>query len=356
MDTFQLPPHVEALRCMMVEGGGDGRVMPPELVGEVMGYCGSPMLRMDGPSEEMPTMMNPLDLDYAFIDDGEMYHVQCSNGTIDIIRSHTGALACICWSSRYISEVDVHECCYDAENRRLFISYSHGQGRIMHHGLVGYSFSDKRVFLEVDLDTLSNRHVQCCSLSAAGDFLYIACMRSGVIDVYYIQWSKSKEVKLAYSVATAKGPLRVFLRALPTAPSSVNVLYQYVSERPSETVLVRKCRQVKLRIVRSEPFIKFEAIQNMTTEAEEIDGDPTPLLGSKPPMYFFQPTEGGTCCLRSADDLRKLAEFDLGGGELPACRIIVDGRWTLGYFRAVDGEDNVFGTYHLVRFHPYVNE
>ncbi|KAF4685054.1 hypothetical protein FOZ60_006992 [Perkinsus olseni] len=51
MATFQLPPHVEALRCMMVEGGGDGRVMPPELVGEVMDYCGRPMLRMDGPSE-----------------------------------------------------------------------------------------------------------------------------------------------------------------------------------------------------------------------------------------------------------------------------------------------------------------
>ncbi|KAF4750485.1 hypothetical protein FOZ63_019559, partial [Perkinsus olseni] len=26
-------------------------VMPPELVGEVMDYCGRPMLRMDGPSE-----------------------------------------------------------------------------------------------------------------------------------------------------------------------------------------------------------------------------------------------------------------------------------------------------------------
>ncbi|KAF4698002.1 hypothetical protein FOZ63_008183, partial [Perkinsus olseni] len=120
MATFQLPPHVEALRCMVVEGGGDGRVMPPELVGEVMNYCGTPILRMDGPSEQVATKLDPINLEYAFIDDGEIYRVVVVDGDICVVGSHTRE--CLYTTKKHTCQIHLQAWCYDAEHRRLFIS------------------------------------------------------------------------------------------------------------------------------------------------------------------------------------------------------------------------------------------
>ncbi|KAF4685046.1 hypothetical protein FOZ60_006984 [Perkinsus olseni] len=351
MATFQLPPHVEALRCMMVEGGGDGRVMPPELVGEVMGYCGTPIPRLDGPSEEVATKLDPINLEYAFVDDGEIYRIVAVDGDICAVGSHTRE--CLYTTKKRMGQIRLQAWCYDAEHRRLFISYFYDDGRGFHsstnYELIGYSFPQSHVFLEMILDTLSMRDLEQCSFCAAEDFLYLTFLSPVAVDVYYIRWAESKVAKLAYSLAIPANrgwsPPIIPCDSLYTfssAPSSLDVLY----------VTTSIWHQARFRIVRSHPFIKFEAFRSVRAKAEGFEGRLIPILGSKPPLYVSRPRDGGTCHLRSANELRKLAEFDLGT-HLPDY-FIVDGRWTLGCLNQYYYLRRRY--FHFMRFHPYVDE
>ncbi|KAF4746002.1 hypothetical protein FOZ63_005904, partial [Perkinsus olseni] len=338
-------------------GGGDGRVMPPELVGEVMGYCGTPILRLDGLSEEVATLMHPLDLEYAFIDNGEVYHVEGRNSSIALLRSHTRALKYIYSPKNHMTHIKLYGCCYDAEHRRLFIFYAYDNGPSVRYALVGYSFSEERIFLDMDLDTFSNKS-GIYSLSAAGDFVYMAFTRRFAVDVYYIRWAKSKEAKLAYSFGTVHSPERLSVLALPTSPPSVNVLYQYMPYMPMEEPGLSSCvfsyHQLRLQMVRSQPFIKFKAVKIMRVESER--GFLVPIIGSHPPLYVSHFKVGNEVHLHSADNLRELAELYLAEAKLENGRMIVDGRWTLGYLRRLDSKYNGSGYHHLVRVHPYVDE
>ncbi|KAF4659759.1 hypothetical protein FOZ61_003816 [Perkinsus olseni] len=345
MANFQLPPHVGALRCMMVEGGGDGRVMPPELVGEVMGYCGTPILRLDGPSEEVATKLDPFNLEYAFIDDGELYHIVAVDGDICAVGSHTRE--CLYMTKDHTCQTHLRAWCYDSEHRRLFISYSYGHGRGFHYELIGYSFPQSHVFFEMNLDTFSMRDLEDCSFCPAEDILYLTFLSPVAVDVYYIRWAESKVAKLAYSLAipaSGEPPITRYhgLYTFSSAPSSVDVLYMTNSI----------CHHVKLSMVRSDRLIKFEASRSLRAKAEGFEGRLIPILGSKPPLYVSRPRDGGTCHLRSANELRKLAEFDLG--TRPPDYIIVDGRWTLGCLNQYYHLHRRY--FHFMRFHPYVDE
>ncbi|KAF4706582.1 hypothetical protein FOZ63_027633 [Perkinsus olseni] len=341
MATFQLPPHVEALRYMMVEGGGDGRVMPPELVGEVMGYCGRPILRMDGPSEMVYTKDTPC---YnTFKRDNVLYSIEVfhvGNGVrgARIVEVSTGVVGRLSIPSIEPHHVNVASCYYDSSRSCLFVSYIFQARSGDGSHLVGYRMPSRSIFLNIELP-FSN--FACThAMAVVDDILYIA-MRSSRICLYFVQWRESTELKLALlpDLQRVSSSGSMFLRAVPGGPQSVNLQFK------SESVW----HQVRIQMVRREPFMRFEAVKDMRVEAEKIEGFLVPVVGSSPPLHLSVSDDKTSASLRTQDGLKKVAVFDLGE-ESPPAEILADGRWTLGYYRFLNG------TSYFVRFQPYVCE
>ncbi|KAF4679996.1 hypothetical protein FOZ60_014259 [Perkinsus olseni] len=111
----------------------------------------------------------------------------------------------------------------------------------------------KNVVMERAPYDLEERDFDKCSISAAGDFLYMAFARPAAIEVLSVQWSRSEDVKLVAAVEVDHRVGQTLLHASPSAPSSLDVLYMTNSV----------WHHVKLSMVRSHPFIKFEASRSI---------------------------------------------------------------------------------------------
>ncbi|KAF4660722.1 hypothetical protein FOZ61_003815 [Perkinsus olseni] len=315
--------------------------MPPELVGEVMGYCGSPMLRLDGPSEMVYTKHTPRYNTFnrdRVLYGIETFHVGNGFRGARIVEASTGVIGRLPIPSIEPHYIGVESCCYDSSRSCLFVSYIFWARSGDGSHLVGYRMPSRSIFLNIELPFSKSACTH--AMAVVDDILYIA-VRSSRIGLYFVRWRESTELKLALlpDLQRVSSSGSMFLHAVPGDPQSINLKFK------SESVW----HQVRIRMVRREPFMNFEAIKDMRVEAEKIEGFLAPIIGSSPPLYLSLSADGTTCFLRSQDGLKKVAEFDLGGESSPT-DILADGRWTLGYYRFLNGSS------YFVRFQPYVCE
>ncbi|KAF4710595.1 hypothetical protein FOZ63_019265, partial [Perkinsus olseni] len=203
-------------------------VMPPELVGEVMDYCGRPILRMDGPSEMVYTKHTPRYNTFnrdRVLYSIEEFHVGYGVKGARTVEASTGVVGRLPIPSIEPHYIGVASCYHDSSRSCLFVSYifraRSGDGSY----LVGYRMPSRSIFLNIELPFLGTG----CSHAVAvvEDILYIA-VRSSRIDLYFVQWRESTELKLALlpDLERVSSSGSMFLHAVPGDSQSINLQYK----------------------------------------------------------------------------------------------------------------------------------
>ncbi|KAF4672713.1 hypothetical protein FOL47_000192 [Perkinsus chesapeaki] len=338
---FQLPPHVEALRCMAIERLWDGdhrREVMPHLMELIMGYCQKPTISLDCPREQILTDKSWTSSPFIFNDNGILYGVgreQDNKLTLQSIRlgMYSAQLA---FKSVLCSDADNEEwkCYYDNSNRMLFILYNHGAA------LMKYNMETNKLEASIKIPFLDSCGPQVQSILVIDDNLYVCTTERGfngrltcsTFVLFFIKLTKPDQVRLVFDgVMEAYSPVR--LAIVSGQPRAIRLYY-----REGEF-----WRRVKVEMVREDNPALFTQQCDEEFDSRKIEGSIIQPVG----LDMLLLVHGGKFEFRDPTSFIKM-------GELHQCGIswkesLVFDRWTISF---INGS---VGGYPCTKcYHPYI--
>ncbi|KAF4653806.1 hypothetical protein FOL47_010287 [Perkinsus chesapeaki] len=236
---FQLPPHVGALRSLMVEKLWDSlsdRDMMPHMVGHIMEYCGKPVLALDCPREEFLATIYWSLPPFTFTDCGTVYGIYKENSKLVLksISIKPGSLfrqSAKAVLSISIAHLTSNACYYDKAWRALYVLYNDGEN------LIKYNMKSGKTEEKLKIPHLSSRNAILKCILVVGDELYIGTEKGYytgdawrvTIDVFHLRLTRPTEVRPVFRIGESPSGRRCeldSLRAVSGSSRAMNIRYK----------------------------------------------------------------------------------------------------------------------------------
>ncbi|KAF4672714.1 hypothetical protein FOL47_000193 [Perkinsus chesapeaki] len=339
---FQLPPHVEALRCMAIErlwDGDHGREVMPHLMELIMGYCQKPTISLDCPREEILLTNQSWTLSpFIFKDNGILYGVgreQDNKLTLQTIchdkDAHLPLKTVLCRDS------EEHDwfCCYDETTRILYTLYNRGDTT-----LTRYSMATNEGEMVTKIPFLDTHDSTVGGIVATEGGLFICTgssywmehrnMSRYTVALFYINLTKPDKLVAVFSESREGSLSAMKLTTVPSSPKAIFFYYE---------IDAFWCR-VKVEVIREDSPALFTKQRDETFNSRNLQGLHVQIVGLD--VSCFVSSRGPR--LIDPVSLEEMAEIHGYGVSLP--EPIVFDRWTIS---CINGDPEC-----LIRYHPYL--